>query len=462
VLQRVRDDPDGNAYGANCGNAGLSERLAGRRSSASGAAEVRPRLEAGMYVSVRSAPVKLRSLLSLKGVSTTVITLGWVSLITDVSSEMVAAVLPLFVMLELGLSPAAYGAIDGAYQAGSVLARLVGGYLGDLRQPKWVAMAGYAISAGCKLLLTVAASFGSLFAIISLDRCGKGLRTAPRDAMIAASSSSDELGRAFGVHRTMDTLGAFLGPLLAWALLLVATDDFNLIFLVSFCIATAAVVLISFLQPEKAGETPVADAEAKIEIGRAELLAVLTERRYLALGLACVALSLSTISDGFLYLIILRADAASAARFPLLFVGTNLAYLIFALPVGNMADQIGRRRVFLVGHVSLLAAYLGSALLAGAPAVTSCLVFLGLYYAATDGMLPAVATPLLPPRLRATGLSVLQSLTAIGKAVSAVLFGFAWSLFGAGGALSIFATALLVSLLAAVLLLRTPREERVR
>jgi MFS family permease len=412
-----------------------------------------------MYVSVRNAPVKLANLLSLKGVSTTVVTLGWVSLITDVSSEMVSAVLPLFVMLELGLSPAAYGAIDGIYQAGTVIARLAGGYFGDTRQPKWAAMAGYATSALCKLLLTVAGSFGSLFAIISLDRCGKGLRTAPRDAMIAAASSSDELGRAFGVHRMMDTLGAFLGPLCAWALLLIATDDFTLVFLVSFCIAIAAVMLISFLQPEKAGETMAAKAEVKVRPSAAELRAALTDRRFLGLGIACAALSLSTVSDGFLYLIILKADSASAARFPLLFVGTNLAYLVFAIPVGNIADQIGRRRVYLLGHVSLLVAYLASALLSGLPAVTSCLLFLGLYYAATDGMLPAVATPLLPVRVRATGLSVLQSLTAIGRAVTAVLFGVAWGFVGQSGALFVFSAALLASLAIASMLLWRPLRE---
>lgn len=413
-----------------------------------------------MYVSVRNAPVKLKGALSLKGVSPTVITLGWVSLITDISSEMVAAVLPLFVTLQLSLSPAAYGAIDGAYQAGSIIARLAGGYLADVRQPKWVAASGYALSAACKLMLVIATSFGALFAIITLDRCGKGLRTAPRDAMIAAASNASELGRAFGVHRAMDTMGALIGPLLAWALLMIAADDFVLVFLVSFIIALIAVALISFVQPRVAADAAAPDAAApKQRANWTAIRAVLANPAYLKLNVVCAALSLSTISDGFLYLIILRADAASTAQFPLLFVGTSLAYLLLALPIGNIADQIGRSRVFLMGYGALLLAYLSGGFLAGPLAICFCLLCLGLYYAATDGMLPAAAAPLLPAQGRATGLAVLQSIAATGKAISAVLFGLAWSFLGAKGALWIFAIALVLALIAASALLKPWRAE---
>lgn len=407
-----------------------------------------------MYVSVKDAPVRLEGVLSLKGVSATVLTLGWVSLITDVSSEMVAAVLPLFVMFELGLSPVAYGTIDAVYQGGSTVARVAGGYLGDVRAPKWVAAAGYAVSAACKLLLVFASSFGALFAVVWLDRCGKGLRTAPRDAMIAQASHPDMLGRAFGLHRTMDTLGALLGPLVAWLLLLLAEDDFVLIFLVSFCLAIAATVLIGFLDPDTAPQPPPIEAAAAPNFDRAAVKAALTDHRYLALAIACAALSLSTVSDGFLYLILLRAENGATAQFPLFSAATNIGYLVFALPVGNIADQLGRPRVFLMGYTSLLAAYLACGLLGGMPAVALGLLFLGLHYATTDGMLPAIAAPLLPQHLRATGLAVLQSVTAVGKAAGAALFGVALAFVGPRAALSLFAAALGVAILGVAALLR--------
>src|SRR5262245_13591630 len=116
---------------------------------------------------------------------------------------MVTAVLPLFVVLHLGLSPQVYGYVEAVYQAGSVLARILGGYLGDVRKPKIVAAVGYAASAACKLLLVIVTTFPGIMAVMALDRAGKGLRTAPRDAMIADATADEALGRAFGVHRAL-------------------------------------------------------------------------------------------------------------------------------------------------------------------------------------------------------------------------------------------------------------------
>jgi MFS family permease len=390
-------------------------------------------------------------MLSFSGVSRTVVTLGMVSLITDISSEMVAAVLPLFVVVQLGMSPVNYGIVEGIYQVGSVITRIAGGYLGDVRSPKLVAMSGYALSAVCKLFLVFATNLLGLTAIVAVDRAGKGLRTAPRDAMIVTATPPELMGRAFGVHRSMDTFGALIGPLIAWGLLMLAVDDFTLVFLVSFCIALSAVAVIGFLDPERNNAAQSAKEQPKFDL--ASIKGALNAPAYRRLVIACAMLSLVTIADGFLYLILSRNDAIPTSLFPLLFVGTNVSYLLFALPLGNFADRIGKARVFMMGYGFLLIAYAGAATVPGLAGVAVCLACLGLYYASTDGVLSALAAPLLPEHLRSTGLSVVQSTAAVGKAVSAVVFGFAWGVIDLKPTLWIFFVAMALAAIVSAYLL---------
>ncbi len=165
--------------------------------------------------------------------------LGTCSLLTDISSEMVSAILPLYLVTTLGFSPLQYGIIDGLYQGASALVRLAAGFLGDrLRRHKLLATIGYGVSAVCKLGLAIVGSgLGGISALILLDRTGKGIRTAPRDAMISLTAPKRELGLAFGIHRAMDTAGAMIGPLIAFALLAAAPDAYQSLFLISFFVA---------------------------------------------------------------------------------------------------------------------------------------------------------------------------------------------------------------------------------
>ena len=172
--------------------------------------------------------------LSLPRVSRTVVLLGVVSLLTDVSSEMVATVLPLYLVYTLGFSPLAFGLVDGLYQGAGALVRVGAGFVADRWQRhKEVAGLGYGLSAISRLGLLVASSTAWIGAVVLVDRTGKGIRTSPRDAMIPLSSQQDDLGTAFGVHRALDTAGAMLGPLIAFGLLLVAPLQFDAIFVVS-------------------------------------------------------------------------------------------------------------------------------------------------------------------------------------------------------------------------------------
>ncbi|WSQ03702.1 MFS transporter [Streptomyces sp. NBC_01232] len=382
----------------------------------------------------------------LRAVPGTVFALGLVSLVTDVSAEMVTAVLPLYLMAGLGMSPLAFGALDGLHQGATAVLRLAGGRIADrTRRRKLVAGTGYALSAACKAALLFVATPWSVAAVLAADRTGKGLRTAPRDALISLSVPPGEQGRAFGVHRALDTAGALLGPLAAFGILWVAVDGYEAVFTVSCCIAVLGVLLLALFVREAPAPAP---APARPALPPVRTLLRLPGLRRLCLTAA--ALGLFTVGDAFLYLLLQRRLELSAAYFPLLPVGTAAVFLLAALPVGRLADRLGRRRVFLCGHVLLL----GSCLLllapvpAGALLVVGVLAPLGLFYAATDGVLMAAAGPLLPAELRTTGLAVLQTAQALARFAGSLLFGAAWTLWGPGRALGLAAAGLLLSLAA--------------
>src|SRR3954471_1551394 len=186
----------------------------------------------------------------------TVLLLGTCSLLTDVSSEMVSAILPLYLVATLGFSPLQYGIVDGLYQGASALVRLAAGFIGDrLGRHKTVASFGYGLSAVCKLgLAAIGGAWAGLSGIILLDRTRKGLRTAPRDAMISLTAPKRDLGLAFGIHRAMDTAGAMIGPLIAFALLSQAPDAFHSLFLISFFVAVLGFGVIALLVREPAAK----------------------------------------------------------------------------------------------------------------------------------------------------------------------------------------------------------------
>ncbi|PKT67398.1 MFS transporter, partial [Streptomyces populi] len=200
----------------------------------------------------------------LTAVGPTVLALGTVSLITDVSSEMVTAVLPLYLVAGLGLSPLGFGLLDGIHNGFSALVRLAGGHLADRGggRHKWVAGAGYALSALCKPLLLVAQTLTPIGLVLAADRTGKGLRTAPRDALISLSSTPETRGRAFGVHRAMDTAGALLGPLVAFLILRATADGYDAVFTMSFCVALVGVLVLVLFVPDDPAARPASAARA--------------------------------------------------------------------------------------------------------------------------------------------------------------------------------------------------------
>jgi MFS family permease len=388
-------------------------------------------------------------------IASTVLLLGTCSLLTDISSEMVSAVLPLWLITVVHLQPIQYGVVDGLYQGAAAFVRLAGGYIGDRRaRHKGVASFGYALSAVCKVALAaVGSAFGAITAIVMLDRAGKGVRTAPRDAMISMSSRKEDLGSAFGVHRAMDTVGALIGPLMAFGLLAIAPLAFDTLFLVSFCFAIAGVGVITLLVREPARrEAAVPDAEP---VRLRSAFALLREPRFRGLFIAAAALGLATTSDGFIYLTLQRSLDLDPTVFPLLFTGTAVTWMLLAAPAGRLADRVGRGRVLLAGYVLLLGVYavlLGPS--TGMAGLFVALFMLGAYYAATDGVLMALGSGHVPEALRGSGLALLGTAVSTSRLVASVMFGALWTWLGIQTALGIYAGGLVAAMLVAAAVLR--------
>ncbi len=296
-----------------------------------------------------------------------------------------------------------------------------------------------------------------------VDRAGKGIRTAPRDALISLSAPADRLGAAFGVHRAMDTTGALLGPLIAFGLLALAPGSYDATFVVSFCFAIVGLaVLLLFVQnrtraPGDAA-APAAAAPAERPSLR-EASALLRERPFAAVVLAGTGLGLATVSDAFVYLALQQRTDLETSFFPLLFVGTALVYMLLAVPAGRLADRIGRGRVFLGGYAVLLLVYTGLFLPLSGPGVVALYVgLLGAYYAATDGVLMALTSSLVPEALRGSGLGLVSTATSLARLVSSIAFGALWTAAGLAVAGYVFAAGLALALVLALVALRQVRE----
>ncbi|MFT3877014.1 MAG: MFS transporter [Propioniciclava sp.] len=441
-------------------------------------AAARPALGAGSVPDSEPAPATARrSSASTKGrVSSTVVSLGVVSLMTDISSEAVAAILPLYMTAALGLSTVAYGFVDGILQGASSLVRIAAGWAADKGgRPKWVAFAGYFLSMLTRVGLLLFTSAGAMVALITADRIGKGIRTSPRDALIAASSTPRTIGRSFGVHRALDTAGAALGPLLAFVILWLIPDGYGTVFVVSLGAAVIGVavllLMVPDLQPRRASwlakhrdrqerklpkckgcscDAPGLELVSGPRFSWSFLRDPAMRRTIVVAGV----LALLTVGDGFIYLSLLERDGFAAQWFPLLYVGTNAFYMALAVPFGQLADRFGRTRVFVAGHLALLLAYLGAAVPGSWLLSLGVLALLGAFYAATDGVLAALAGAMVAPQVRASAIGTVQTAVAVGRLLSSVAFGLLWYTLGRGEALMTVAVLLALAVPVGYLLLR--------
>jgi MFS family permease len=405
--------------------------------------------------------------------------LGLTSFFTDISSEMVSTILPLYIIFSLNLSPLHFGVVDGLYQGAAVLVRLIGGVAADRwRRYKSVAFAGYGLSALCRVgLLAVGTSWSSVAALVLVDRTGKSIRTAPRDALIALSSEKTGLATAFGVHRALDTAGAMLGPLIAFLILKLAPGAYDAIFVVSLMFAVIGLSVMGLFvqdrQPLESGEhkcreqhhhqgpkglrCPSCRSSPSVPPGASLTAAfgLLRDPRYAALVAVGTLLGLTTLSDGFIFLRLQRELDLATSFFPLLYVVTSFAYMALAIPVGQVADRFGRGRMFVLGYGLLLGVYL-LLMTPGLPqaAVWASLALLGGCYAMTDGVLMAMVSTAIPAEARASGLALLGTAVGLAKLCASILFGLLWTRIGPSEALLVFVAGLAAATMVAALTLR--------
>jgi len=282
---------------------------------------------------------------------------------------------------------------------------------------------------------------------VAADRFGKGIRTAPRDALISLSVPPANAAAAFGVHRAFDSAGAMLGPLVALLIMWRIPGRFDVVFVSSFAIALIGLAALTlFVDNVRPGAGARAEVHSSVRLLPAEDAA---RRRLMPLVIAASLLSAATIGDAFLYLLIQRQSAFNAAFFPLLYVGTACSYLFLAVPLGRLADLTSRRLTLLGGHVLLVLAYLVPILTAaGAVRIGACVLLLGAYYAATDGVFMALAAERCRPEERAGSMSLVGTVMSGGRFLGALGFGALWTTFGATAGALVAAGALAAAIVA--------------
>lgn len=385
-------------------------------------------------------------------VARTVWLLGLVSCFTDVSSEMISSILPVYLFAHLQLSAVQFGVIDGLYQGVTAVARLASGVVADRwRQYKAVAILGYGLSAICKLgLLVTGNSWSAVAGVLSVDRLGKGIRTAPRDALISLNTQPQDLGSAFGVHRAMDTVGVLVGPLLAFWLLSSMPGRFDAIFVISFAIALIGIaVLVLLVDDRRDGDI---ERHSHISI---DLPGLLRNHRFVSIGVVAALTSFVVVSDAFLYLLLQWKRGGSAESIPLLYAGTATSYLLLAAPLGRLADRIGRGPMFLGGLACMVLVYAGVASLdVELWTLVLFLVLHGAYYAATDGVIAAMVSSITATNVRASGLAAVNTATSLTRLVGSIAVGVVWSWRGPGAVASLALVATVIVLAASVFVLK--------
>jgi MFS family permease len=405
-----------------------------------------------MYQSQTTADLRVRTSdpgsrgLGVRHVGANVWALGITSLLTDMSSEMVAAVLPVYAIYFLQISPAAYGIVDGLQQGGASIVKLASGWLTDTsRRYKTVAAAGYGASLLSRVGLLLSGPIAGVLApLVALDRIGKGVRTAPRDTIISLSVDRAALATAFGVHRALDTCGAMLGPLLGFLLLRWLRDGYDIIFAISAALAAIGLaVLVTFVRlPAQPAVDTIATASQP------------WPRPLFRIVAAAAILGIATISDSFIYLSLQRSLAFSPELLPLMYIATPAVYLTLAAPIGRAADRVGRARVILAGYGCLLVLY--GMLMSSLPPMVigvTCVALLGAFYAATDGVFAALTSATLPVDKRARGLALVSTGNDVGRMAASLAFGFWWTNATTADVVQRFQVALVAAIAASALLL---------
>lgn len=376
------------------------------------------------------------------GLPRNIFLLGLTSLFNDFSSEMVFSIFPAFFISALHAGAASLGLVDGIAEATSNLFKIYSGSLSDrLGRRKPLVVSGYALSVATRPFYILASTVGGVLGLRVVDRLGKGLRTAPRDAIISLSSEKNELGRSFGFHRAMDTTGAILGPLVAYLILRTFPLQFNYVFLTAFGVGLLTLLTLVF----------ISDVATQSGAQRVQLLASFKE---LSPRFKLFLLAVFVLSAGSLPVAVVLLKTASlglaVADIPLFFAVYSISYAIFAIPAGRLSDHVGARTVIFVGYFVLIASYAVLNFAYGARTLAIAFLVFGLFPALTDGVQRSLAAQLTGETVRGGGLGWLNAATGFGALAAGIGGGYLWQAYSPTTA---FLAASIVVLLGLVLLL---------
>src|SRR4051812_28040114 len=353
--------------------------------------------------------------------------LGIVSLLMDISSEMIHALLPLYLVVGLGASALTVGVIEGIAEATAQIVKIFSGALSDrLGKRKWLAAAGYGLAAFTKPVFPLAPSVGWLFAARFVDRIGKGIRGAPRDALIADITPAQLRGASFGLRQSMDTIGAFLGPLVAIGLMMATADNFVLVFWIAVVPAFLSFGMIAFGVREPV--RPVELAPVRAPLSRAQI-ARLSTTFWIVVVLASI-FTLARFSEAFL---LLRAQSVglTLALIPAVLVLMNIIYALSAWPAGALSDRIGRFGLLTGGFALLIGADVALAFAGNVAMVALGVAFWGLHMGLTQGILASLVADTAPADLRGTAFGLFNLITGVASLIASVIAGALWDLAGA-------------------------------
>jgi MFS family permease len=366
------------------------------------------------------------SLLRWRRIPGSVWALGIVSMLMDISSEMIHALLPIYLVVGLGASALAVGVIEGIAEATALIVRIFSGALSDrLGHRKWLAALGYGLAAVTKPVFPLAPSIGWLFAARFIDRIGKGIRGSPRDALIADVTPPDLRGASFGLRQSLDTIGAFIGPLAAVVLMLLTGDNFTLVFWFAVIPAflSFAVIALVVREPERPADLrPVRAPLSRAEIAR------LGGAFWIVATIAGL-FTLARFSEAFL---LLRAQSVGMALafVPLILVAMNVVYALAAWPAGALSDRIGRYVLLSCGFAILIVADL---VLAFAPNVATVVLgaaLWGLHMGLTQGVLASLVADTAPADLRGTAFGMFNLVAGVATVAASVVAGALWDVVG--------------------------------
>ena len=368
--------------------------------------------------------------------------LGIVSLLMDVSSEIVHALLPLYLVGSLGAGMAIVGLLEGMAESTAAIVKVFSGVLSDrLGRRKMLALVGYGLAALSKPVFPLVHAVEAVAAARFVDRIGKGIRGAPRDALVADIAPPDMRGAAFGLRQSLDTIGAVLGPLAAIGLMIAGGGDYALAFWVAVLPAFAAVGLLAFGVREASDARP--DPTARLPIRRADFAAL--GRPFL--GILAIAAAFSAARIGEAFLIVRVVDLGLDPIFaPLALVAMNAAYGATSYPAGTLSDRVGRQGLLALGFAVFALANVVLALAGGLAAAFAGIALWGIHMGLTQGILATLVADAAPPARRGTAFGVFNLVQGLALLVGNAAGGLAWSIWGAGAAFGMSAGLVVLAL----------------